>query len=395
VAARVRGVRGFRAAGLHCGIKPDGAPDLALILSDRPATAAGVFTQSRFPGAPVVLTRRHIRSGQARAIVTTSGNANVATGAAGRRDAESIASAVARGADLRPRDVLVAATGVIGRRLPMDRVRDGVPRVVGKLSTTGWRSAARAILTTDTRPKLAVQESRGFTVLGMAKGAGMMMPNMATLLAFVVTDLAVAPAFLRRTVREVADDTLNRLTIDGETSTSDMLLVLANGAAASRPIASPRGKGASFVRALRSVCASLAEDLARDGEGVTRIAEVRVEGARSRADAERLVRAVANSVLVKTALFGADPNWGRIVQAAGVAGAALDPARLGVRIGGVDVLRRGTPVGGADTLRQAERAMRKPRVEIVLRLGLGAGRARLLTTDLSYEYVRINAEYTT
>jgi glutamate N-acetyltransferase/amino-acid N-acetyltransferase len=343
----------------------------------------------------VVLTRGRIRSGRARAIVATSGNANVATGAAGLRDAETTAALVARETGILPGEVLVASTGVIGRRLPMECIRAGVPPAVEALSPRGWRRAARAILTTDTRPKIAFEKGPGYTVLGIAKGVGMVSPSVATVLAFVVTDLAVEPLFLRRALREVADATLNRLTIDGEQSTSDMLLALANGAAENRPVGSMRGKGASFVAALRSVCGALTEELARDGEGVTRLADVIVEGARSGPDAERAARAIANSVLVKTALFGADPNWGRVVQALGASGARIDPTRVSVRIGGIELLRGGTPVGGAARLQRAERAMRRPRVEIRVRLGLGAARARMLTTDLSYEYVRINAEYTT
>jgi glutamate N-acetyltransferase/amino-acid N-acetyltransferase len=380
---------------LRCGIKPSGAPDLALVVSDLPASAAGVFTRSRFPGAPVVLSRRRIRRGRARAIVVTSGNANVATGRAGLRDAETIAALVAREAALRPEEVLVAATGVIGRPLPMARVREGVPRAVRSLSATGWSRAARAILTTDKRPKIAVERVDGFTVLGFAKGAGMLMPDMATLLAFAFTDLAVEPAFLRDAVREVSARTFDRLTIDGQTSTSDMFLVLANGASQGRPVKSPRGIGGRFLSALGRVAETLCEGLARDGEGVTRLARVRVEGARSGADADRLARAVANSTLVKTSLFGCDPNWGRLVQAAGASGAWIDPGKLGIRIGRVELLRRGTPVGGAATLARAGRAMREPIVEIGLSLGLGTGRAEILTTDLSTGYVRVNAAYTT
>ncbi len=388
-------VRGFRATGLACGIKPDGAPDLALIVSERPCTVAGVFTQSRLPGAPVILTKQRVRGGRAQAILATSGNAYVATGAAGLRDSEASAARVASELGVRPTDVLVASTGVIGRRLPMRRVERGIPQAVEGLSPAGWGRAARAILTTDTRPKVAFEVRRGFSLLGLAKGSGMMQPNLATLLAFVVTDLAIERSFLRRSLREVAEATFNRLTIDGEESTSDMLLILSNGAAGNPPIRSARGAGAGFLRALRRVCEGLTEELARDGEGVTRIADVIVEGARTRADAERAVRAIANSALVKTALFGADPNWGRVVQSLGASGAAVDPGRVVVRIGGVDLLRRGTPVGGAVALRRAERAMKKSRVEIRVRLGLGRGRAALLTTDLSYDYVRINAEYTT
>jgi glutamate N-acetyltransferase/amino-acid N-acetyltransferase len=388
-------VPGFRATGLSCGIKPGGTPDLSLIVSDRPCTAAGLLTQSRFPGAPVVVTRRHLRRGPVRAILATSGNANVATGEAGIRDAETSAELVAEHLGVPASQILVGATGVIGRRLPMDAIRAGVPRAVEGLSPEGWKGAARAILTTDTRSKLAFEEHPRFRVLGIAKGSGMMMPNVATLLAFVVTDLALERGFARSVLREVADETVNCLTIDGQTSTSDMLVLLANGAAGNRPLGSARGTGARFVRALRSVLEQLTEALARDGEGVTRIAEIRVLGARSSGDAERAARAVANSVLVKTALFGADPNWGRIVQALGVADARVDPARLGVRIGGVELLRKGTPIGGDATLRRAAEAMQKPRVDIQISLGLGSKSARVLTTDLSYGYVRINAEYTT
>jgi glutamate N-acetyltransferase/amino-acid N-acetyltransferase len=388
-------VPGFRASGLACGIKPGGETDLALVLSDRPATVAGVFTTSAFPSAPLLLTRRRVRRGRARAIVVNSGNANAATGRAGLRDAEIVAARVAAEAGLRPEEVLVASTGVIGRRLPVARVRRHVPELVRTLSPSGWRRAARAILTTDTRIKIESESPRGFNLLGFAKGSGMIQPNMATLLVFVVTDLAVEPVFLRRALREVTDSTFNRLTIDGEMSPSDTVLLLANGAAGNPPVRSTRGAGGRFVRALRSVCERLTDALAADGEGVTRVAGIQVSGARSHDDAERAARAIANSMLVKTALYGSDPNWGRIVQSLGASGARLDPARVGVRIGGVELLRRGRPVGGAAALRRATRAMRNDRVEIRVGLGLGKAAAFVLTTDLTYDYVRINAEYTT
>jgi glutamate N-acetyltransferase/amino-acid N-acetyltransferase len=377
-------VPGFRASGLACGIKPEGEADLALVVSDRPATVAGVFTTSAFPSAPLLLTRRRVRRGRARAIVVNSGNANAATGRAGLRDAEIVAARVAAEAGLRPEEVLVASTGVIGRRLPVARVRRHVPELV-----------RRAILTTDTRIKIESESPRGFNLLGFAKGSGMIQPNMATLLVFVVTDLAVEPVFLRRALREVTDSTFNRLTIDGEMSPSDTVLLLANGAAGNPPVRSTRGAGGRFVRALRSVCERLTDALAADGEGVTRVAGIQVSGARSHDDAERAARAIANSMLVKTALYGSDPNWGRIVQSLGASGARVDPARVGVRSGGVELLRRGQPVGGAAALRRATRAMRNDRVEIRVGLGLGKAAAFVLTTDLTYDYVRINAEYTT
>ena len=388
-------VRGFRASGLACGIKAEGVADLALIVSDRPATVAGVFTSSTFPSAPIEVTRARVRRGRARAVVVNSGNANAATGPAGVHDAESMAAGVADRIGAPPGQVLVASTGVIGRPLPTRRIDRALPDLVRTLSPTGWRRAARAILTTDTRPKLALETGGGFALLGIAKGSGMMRPNMATLLSFIVTDLDVDGAFLQRVLRDVADATFNRLTIDGEMSPSDTVLVLANGAAGNRTIRSSRGAGARFVRALHRVCESLTVDLARDGEGVTKIADVHVGGARSHEEATRAARAIGNSLLVKTALYGADPNWGRIVQSLGASGVRVDPSRVGVRIGGVDLLRRGRPVGGSAALRRAERAMCADRVEIRVALGLGTGTATVLTTDLTYDYVRINAEYTT
>ena len=388
-------VAGFRAAGIHCGIKSSGALDLALIASDRPAAVAGVFTTSRFPGAPVALCRRRVRRGRARAVVVNSGISNTAMGARGERDAEAMAQHAALALGVRPSDVLVSSTGVIGQPLPMDEIRAGIPRAVRALSAAGFGRAARAILTTDLVPKLARARASGGSLVGIAKGSGMIMPDMATMLAYVVTDVAVELPFLRALLRESAEATFNRLTIDGETSTSDTCLILANGAAGNRPIGARSARAPGFRRALGAVCEELAEKLAADGEGVTRLADVVVSGAVSHRAAERVARSIANSVLVKTALFGADPNWGRVVQAIGAAGVPLRPGNVGIRLGGVAVLRRGSPVGGKRVEARAARSMRRKRVAIEVSLGGGPGRARVLTTDLSYEYVRINAEYTT
>ncbi len=388
-------VPGFLAAGIACGIKPSGKPDLALIVSDRLASAAAVFTTSRFPGAPVVVSRAHIRSGVARGAIVNSGVSNVANGARGLADATEMTRLLAAEIGARPREIQVASTGVIGRRLPMDKLRDGVPRAAAALSTRGFEAAAEAILTTDSVPKLVQQRARGFTLAGMAKGAGMIMPRMATMLSFIVTDLAVEPAFLRNALRDAVGPTFNALTIDGETSTSDTVLVLANGAAGNRPVSAGSARGKEFARALLELCRELCYRLARDGEGVTKLATIAVSGARSDADADRVARSVANSALFKTALFGGDPNWGRIIQAIGAAGVKLSPAKVDVRIGGVQMLRGGEPSAGASGLRRAERAMRKKEVPIEISVGGGSGRARMLTTDFSYEYVRVNAEYTT
>jgi len=388
-------VSGFRAAGIACGIKPSGKPDLALVVSDRPAVAAAVFTTSRFPGAPVVVSRAHLRGGRARGVVVNSGISNVANGARGLRDAREMAELVARGIGARTREIQVASTGVIGRLLPMDRLRAGIPRAVEALSPRGLEGAAEAILTTDSVAKLVFRRARGGVLAGFAKGAGMIMPRMATMLAYLFTDLAIEPALLRRALRGAVDASFNALTIDGETSTSDTVLVLANGAAGNAPIGVGSPRARAFERLLADASAELCEKLARDGEGVTKLASVAVAGARSDRDADRVARSVANSALVKTALFGGDPNWGRVVQAVGAAGVPLRPAQVGVRIGGVELLRRGEPSGGAGALRRAERAMKGKQVAIEISLGRGPGRARILTTDLSYEYVRVNAEYTT
>ena len=388
-------VSGFRAAGIACGIKPSGKPDLALVVSDRPAVAAAVFTTSRFPGAPVVVSRAHLRGGRARGVVVNSGISNVANGARGLRDAREMAELVARGIGARTREIQVASTGVIGRLLPMDRLRAGIPRAVEALSPRGLEGAAEAILTTDSVAKLVFRRARGGVLAGFAKGAGMIMPRMATMLAYLFTDLAIEPALLRRALRGAVDASFNALTIDGETSTSDTVLVLANGAAGNAPIGVGSPRARAVERLLADARAELCEKLARDGEGVTKLARVAVVGARSDRDADRVARSVANSALVKTALFGGDPNWGRVVQAVGAAGVPLRPAQVGVRIGGVELLRRGEPSGGAGALRRAERAMKAKQVAIEISLGRGPGRARILTTDLSYEYVRVNAEYTT
>ena len=388
-------VAGFRAAGVRCGIKPSGALDLALFVSDSPANAAAVFTRNRFPGAPVRVSRAHLRDGRARAVVVNSGNSNVATGAVGLRNARAMCRQAAEELGLPPKDVQVASTGVIGKQLPMELIAPGIRKAARALSATGWSRAARAILTTDTRPKLAQVTRRSFSLLGFAKGSGMIMPNMATMLVYMVTDLAVESAFLSDALREAVDPTFNRLTIDGETSTSDTVLVMANGAAGNRPLARRSAGADDFRKALAELSSTLTEKLALDGEGVTKIARIHVRGARSDRAAQQIARSVGNSVLVKTALHGADPNWGRIVQAIGAAGAVFSPERVGIRIADVELMRQGTALESTTALRQAERAMRRKKIEIEITLGSGPGDASILTTDLSHGYVAINSEYTT
>ena len=392
------GVPGFRASGIPSGIKPEGR-DLALIVSEVPAVVAGVFTRSTVVGAPVELDRERVKSGAARGVVVNSGCSNVATGARGRRDAERMAEWTAKALGCESDEILVASTGVIGEPLPMKALREGIPQAAAALSEGGLLEAAEAIRTTDTFAKSAQRVirigGRKVTVAGIAKGSGMIEPNMATMLAFLVTDADVAPGLLRAILRRVSAETFNRVTVDGEGSTSDMALLFANGLAAN-----PRLKGradpevARFEAAVHEVAESLARDLARDGEGATTLVTVEVRGARNQREAEGAARRVANSLLVKTAIFGGDPNWGRILQTIGAGRFAIDLERARVRLGGATVYARGKPTGPA-ARKRAEASHADVELKVEVDLGVGEAEARVWTCDLSYDYVKINAEYTT
>jgi glutamate N-acetyltransferase / amino-acid N-acetyltransferase len=385
---------GFRAAGVAAGIKP-GRPDLALVAAERPCAAAGVFTANLAKAAPVVVSNQHLASGRAQAIVANAGCANAGTGALGLADAREMAALAGRAAGCPAEQVVVASTGVIGVRLPMDKLRAGIACAGERLSRDGGADAAHAILTTDTKPKeslvaFSVNGTR-CRVGGMAKGAGMIAPNLATMLAFFTTDADVAPPLLRRALVEAVGDSLNRITVDGDTSTNDCAVVLASGASGARAIEQGGAGFDAFRRALAEASRSLALQLVKDGEGVTRVAEVRVEGARSEADALRVARTVAESPLVKTALHGGDPNWGRVLAAVGRAGVALDIERVSVWIGDVHVAEQGAAREYVEA--QAAEAMREDPVR--LRIGLGEGRASgfMWTSDFSRGYVDINAHY--
>jgi glutamate N-acetyltransferase/amino-acid N-acetyltransferase len=384
---------GFRAAAVASGIKPDRL-DLALVVADGPAAAAGVFTANRLQAAPVLVSREHLATGRARAIVVNAGCANAATGAPGLRDARDMAAAVAAAVGCEAREVVVASTGVIGVLLPMDKVRAGILRAAGALSVEGGPEAARAIMTTDTRPKeVRVEVPVGATTAligGMAKGAGMIAPNLATLLAFFTTDAAVPSDLLQRALREAVGDSLNRITVDGDTSTNDCAVILANGARPGAAVAEG-GSFNAFRRGLVEASHRLAEMLVRDGEGVTKIAEVRVEGARSGAEADRVARVVAESSLVKTALHGGDPNWGRILAAVGRSGVELDVDQVAIWIGDVWVAEGGH--ARAYEEKDAARAMQEDPVRFRIRLGEGGATGWIWTSDLSHGYVDINAHY--
>lgn len=389
--------RGFRAAGVSCGIKASGAPDLALVVSDALAAAAGVFTTNLAVAAPVLISREHLdRSrGRGRAIVINSGCANACTGPDGTEHARAMAhqTAAALGCDVQ--DVLVASTGVIGVKLEMAKVNKGITSAAGRLSSSGGANAAQAIMTTDPFPKEAAVEASStagaYRVGGMAKGSGMIEPAMATMLGVLTTDAQVEPAILQRALALVVNDTFNAITVDGECSTNDCVLVLAGGESGVR-ITEDALSG--FAAALRAVCEPLAVGIVRGGEGATKLITVRVAGAASDQDARRAARAIANSPLVKTAVHGGDPNWGRLIAVAGRSGAAFSLEGAAVRIGPVVLFRDGTPFD--DRAPEAAEYLHSRDVDIEVNLGTGGtGRSHMWTCDLSAEYVRINAEYRT
>jgi len=392
-----RPVAGFEAGGIHSGIKRK-SPDLAMIVCDQPASVAAVFTQSTLVGAPVEVSRERVRSGRTRGVIVNSGCSNVAMGARGLRDARAMARAAARAIGCADEEVLVASTGVIGEPLPLDVIREGAPRLAASLSPDGWLAAAEAIRTTDTHAKLASVRfrcgERLVTITGIAKGSGMIEPNMATLLSFVATDAPIPPGLLRRMLKRVADRTYNCLTVDGEGSTSDTVVLLASGRAGGARLRAGSDEAGRFEAALEAVCEDLVRQMARDGEGATKLLTVVVEGARSTAEADRAARRIANSLLVKTAVFGGDPNWGRILQTIGAGGIAWNPDTSRVGVGGVTVFSRGRSAG-PKARERAERALQHEEISIDVDLGRGTGRARIFSCDLTYDYVRINAEYTT
>jgi glutamate N-acetyltransferase/amino-acid N-acetyltransferase len=393
----IRIPKGFRAAGVMCGIKKSGGKDLALIVSDVPCVAAGFFTQNAFAAAPVQLCRTHLKNHEARAIIANSGCANACTGKNGMADALKTARLVARAVGCRVEEVLVASTGVIGPYLPMEKIGAGVNRAAQELRATGFHDAAEAIITTDTKIKTASLDlevgGRTITFFGMAKGAGMINPQMATMLAFVLTDAVVSAPALRKAGRYALERSFNCVTVDGDTSTNDTLLFLANGCAANTRI-TPVGKDYKiFESALTDLCQSLARQIADDGEGATRLVKVSVTGARSEKDARKVAQAVATSNLVKTAIFGHDANWGRIVCAIGNSGASFDPEKITVHMGAELLFAKGAPqVKSEDGLR---RVMENHEVPILIDLKSGNKCATVWTCDLSYDYIKINADYRT
>ena len=407
VPSGVTAPRGWRAGVAACGIKAftagasalpgDQREDLTVFASDRVCDTGGVFTTNRVKSASVVIDQLHLRTNHVRALVVCSGNANACTGAQGFRDALLMAKLTADRLDLDPSQVLVGTTGVIGRYLPMDAVKRGIAAACAGLAPEGGEAAARAIMTTDTRPKAhAIEFELGgvpVRVGGMCKGSGMIHPNMATMLAYVTTDAAVEPGWVASVVKRVADRSFNQVTVDGDSSTNDTFMVLANGAAGNRPVQAGSREAQTLEEAVLEVSRELARRIARDGEGSTKLITVRVTGAPDDEQARLAARSVASSSLVKTAVHGGDPNWGRIVCALGYSGSELAIDRLTVSVAGLVVFETGA--GVEVDLDAVRRAFQQPEIEIVASLGLGEGRAEAWGCDLSAEYVRINADYTT
>lgn len=387
---------GFRASGIHCGLKANGQRDLMLLLADRVCSVAGVFTTNVVKAAPVLYDQKRVKVGRAQAVLINSGVANAATGEEGMRRCERIGEEVALVTGLSDELVLVCSTGVIGRHLPMEMILPGILDASRHLSPDHGLEAAQAIMTTDTHPKeyaITIMTDEGpIRIGGMAKGSGMIAPNMATMLGILTTDAQIDPDLLRGALQAAVDRTFNRVTVDGDTSTNDTVLLLASGVSGIRL---QRGTQyfALFEAGLCRVAETLAKMIARDGEGATKLVEIWVHGAPDDQAAATLAKTIANSPLVKTALFGNDPNWGRILAAAGRAGVAFDPTRVDLDMAGIPVLRDGQPL--EFDKEAASAALRTDEVVISLSLAEGEGEAVVWTCDFSYDYVRINADYTT
>lgn len=385
---------GFKAAGIAAGLKKKGKKDLGLMVSEIPATVAGVFTRNRVKAAPVILDRRRIKTGVCQAIIVNSGNANCCTGEQGIRDAETMANLAASELGISEDLVLVASTGVIGESLPIEKIDAAIPTLVDSLKSEGIPDLARSIMTTDTVPKMlsahGVVNGKAFTVTGVAKGAGMIRPDMATMLCFVCTDVKISSEILKEILVKAVNRSFNRITIDGDTSTNDTVLVMANGLSGA-VIQSPAQKDI-FQKILDETFLDLAKQLVRDGEGVTKLVEIMVRNALSDSDAQKVVDTVAHSPLVKTAFFGEDANWGRIAGAVGRAGVQIDPYKIDVYFDDVQMVKAG--MGQGKTVEaKATKVLKRPEFTVTIDLNSGSGSGSILTCDFSVDYIRINADY--
>ncbi len=391
-------IKGFTFSAVEAAIKKPGRLDLALILSELPAATAAVYTTNRVKAAPVLLSMERSAKGVSQAMVVNSGNANACTGSQGMSDALETTRLIAERTGIAEDLVLVASTGVIGKPLPMEKIRGAVPGLFESPAVTDLDGLARSIMTTDTFPKVesCADEAGGisYAIAGVAKGAGMIMPNMATMLSFLVTDAAVETEFLRKVFRDAVDASFNIISVDGDTSTNDTALIMANGMAGNPTIKTGTPEAARFEKHLKETLLSLARQIVRDGEGATKFVEIRVTGAHSTSDAKKAAMAVANSLLVKTAFFGQDANWGRILAAVGYSGVEIEQERISLSFDDVLMVSQGVFAGG-DAEEKGSEILRKSEFSVTIDLALAEGNATVYTSDLSHDYVSINADYRT
>jgi len=391
-------IKGFRFSAVEAAIKKPGRLDLALIFSEFPADVAAVFTTNKVQAAPVLISRVRAKNGRCRALLVNSGNANACTGEQGMADALSYGRRAAEALGLPDEELLIASTGVIGQQLPMERLRIAIQPLVDGLDHGTLDQVSQAIMTTDTFAKLERRTGqaggRHYQIEGVAKGAGMINPNMATMLSFLVTDAAVEPALLKSAFGSAVDGSFNSITVDGDMSTNDTALIIANGAAGNPVIKAGTPEAAAFSALLQDAMLSLAKSIVKDGEGATKFVSVRVQGAASNADAKKAALAVADSLLVKTAFFGQDANWGRIICAVGYSGVQLEQDRVEIRFDDV-VMAKGGVFSGGDAEAAGTEVLKRPEFTVTIDLHLGAGEGVVYTSDLSYDYVRINADYRT
>jgi len=390
--------QGFKASGVKAGLKKSGKLDLAIIYSTVPASVGAVFTTNTMAAAPVVVSRSAVKEGKVSAVVVNSGCANACTGTQGLVDAKAMAHITGQLLNIKDQEVMVASTGIIGVNLPMDKVETGIKMAVEQLDEQGYEQATTAIMTTDTFPKSCAYEfqlgGKAVRIAGIAKGSGMIHPNMATMLCFITTDAAVAPGILQQALKEAVDVSFNMISVDGDSSTNDMTGVLANGLADNTLIDTTDSKDyQDLLAALTQVCIYLAQQVVRDGEGATKFLEITVQGAASASDAKQAVMAIAKSPLVKTAFFGEDANWGRILCAVGYSGAAVSQDKISLAIGDVIIVKDG--MGVTVDEKNLKIIMAEKDIIVTVDLGLGKERATMWTCDFSYEYVKINGEYHT
>jgi len=391
-------IKGFRFSAVEAAIKKPGRLDLALIFSDLPADVAAVFTTNKVAAAPVLISRKRAGKGRCRAVLVNSGNANACTGEQGMADALDCGRRTAEALGLPDEELLIASTGVIGQALPLERFRGAIQPLVDALAGGTLDQVASAIMTTDTFAKIERRSGeaggKSYQIEGVAKGAGMIQPNMATMLSFMVTDAAVDPALLRSSFGEAVEGSFNSITVDGDMSTNDTALIIANGAAGNPTITAGTPEAGAFLALLQDLMLTLAKNIVQDGEGATKFVTIRVRGAASKADAKKAALAVANSLLVKTAFFGQDANWGRIIAAVGYSGAQIEQDRVEIRFDDV-LMTAGGVFAGGDAEAAGTEVLKRKEFTVTIDLRVGAGEADVYTNDLSYDYVRINADYRT